>query len=400
MKTIGVVAEYNPFHNGHAYHLAESRRKAGEDAVVIAVMSGDFVQRGEAAVYSKYARAEAACLCGADLVLELPLPWSAASAEGFANAAVRMLAAVGADTLSFGCETEDLNELTAVADLIVQDSFIERVRSALKENPEQNFAAARQTAAEEILGRELKCMSLPNSILAIEYLKAIRKGELSLKPEPVLRSGPGHDEVGAGESASAAELRRRLRVGNSIGGSVPPKAEEVFRREREAGREAVSDRRAVLLMLSRLRFLKRDAFMTLPGAQDGLGERLYDAVHRENSYPAVLQAAATRRYPLARVRRTALYAVLGISAEVFSLPPQYARVLAFNERGRDLLHERREKTGIPVMVKPALVRNLSADAQTQFSLGADAHDFYTLFYPGEQLPQCGEDWRQGPSVCM
>ena len=126
MKTIGVVAEYNPFHNGHAYHLAESRRKAGEDAAVIAVMSGDFVQRGEAAVYSKYARAEAACRCGADLVIELPLPWCAASAEGFAKAAVHILGSLGADVLSFGCETEDLDELIRVAELIGQDSFIDR----------------------------------------------------------------------------------------------------------------------------------------------------------------------------------------------------------------------------------------------------------------------------------
>ena len=136
MKTIGVVAEYNPFHYGHAYHLAESRRIAGEDAAVIAVMSGDFVQRGEAAVYSKYARAEAACRCGADLVVELPLPWALASAEGFAKAAVKILAAMGTDLISFGSETENLEELAAVADLLRQEGFIDRVRRMLKEHPE------------------------------------------------------------------------------------------------------------------------------------------------------------------------------------------------------------------------------------------------------------------------
>ena len=173
MKTIGVVAEYNPFHYGHAYHLAESRRIAGEDAAVIAVMSGDFVQRGEAAVYSKYARAEAACRCGADLVVELPLPWALASAEGFAKAAVKILAAMGTDLISFGSETENLEELAAVADLLRQEGFIDRVRRMLKEHPEQNYAAARQQTAEQILGRKLDCMQRPNSILALEYLKAI-----------------------------------------------------------------------------------------------------------------------------------------------------------------------------------------------------------------------------------
>ena len=216
----------------------------------------------------------------------------------------------------------------------------------------------------------------------------------------ILRSGPGHDEAGKGRMASAAELRSRLGARTSIAASVPTKAEGIYCRERQAGHEAADRAKMDLLMLSRLRFLKREKFSDLPGAQDGLGERLYDAVRRENSYPSVLQAASTRRYPLARVRRTALYAVLGISAEAFAVLPQYARVLAFNEQGRTLLHEYREKTGIPLVVKPAQVRNLSADAEAQFRLGTDAHDFYTLCYTdGETLP-CGEDWRQGPAVCI
>ena len=220
MKTIGVVAEYNPFHNGHAYHLAESRRIAGEDAAVIAVMSGDFVQRGEAAVYSKYARAEAACRCGADLVVELPLPWALASAEGFAKAAVKILAAMGTDLLSFGSETENLEELAAVADLLRQEGFIDRVRRMLKEHPEQNYAAARQQTAEQILGRKLDCMQRQFSRTACTSVRssscAREPGMMRPEPESMLRH-QSFAVVSAQARASGAvsrQLRNRFLPGN------------------------------------------------------------------------------------------------------------------------------------------------------------------------------------------
>ena len=399
MKTIGVVAEYNPFHNGHEYHLAESRRKAGEGAAMIAVMSGDFVQRGEAAVFCMYARAEAACRSGADLVAELPLPWSLASAESFAKAAVQLLAAMNADAVSFGCETEDLDELTSVAELIGQESFIDRVRAALKENPEQSFAAARQQTAELLSGRKIDCLRQPNGILALEYLKAIQQGGFSIRPLVVRRRGAGHDETGGGEFASARELRSRLAEGESIRASVPPAAEAVYSLEREKGREVTDPKRKDLLMLSRLRFLKREDYQALPDAGDGLGDRLYEAVRSGQDYTSVLKAASSRRHPLARVQRVSLYAALGITESDLQQMPQYIRVLAFNEKGRSLLHDLRDKAALPVLTKTAQVRTLNPTAEHCFSLGADAHDFYTLHYSDAGIRVCGEDWRRGPAIC-
>ena len=427
MKTIGIVAEYNPFHLGHAWHIRESRRLSEEEhnaaeTAVIAVMSGDFVQRGEPAVFSKYARAEAACRCGADLVVELPLPWALSSAECFAEGAVMLLADMGADSLSFGCEIPDaarvsaradsqtellLCELQELADLMTGEDFIEEVRCHLKEEPAQSFAAARQRCAEARLGRELPCLRQPNNILALEYLKAIRKWRIPMTPTAVPRQGAGHDEAGDSLIPSAAELRSRLHSGMEIGEYLPPDAEAVFRRELDSGHAVLNTGLRSRLMLSRLRWLKEKDFLSLPDAGDGLGERLYHAVRSEAGYENVLSVAATRRYPMARVRRLSVCAALGIrNDDRVGLPP-FARVLAFNEKGRILLHDvtarREEGTGerlrIPVLTKPAHVRNLDARAQSVFELGAQAHDFYTLFYRNEESRYCGEDWRRGPAFC-
>ena len=433
MKTIGIVAEYNPFHLGHARQIRESRKITectGEETAVIAVMSGDFVQRGEAAAFSKYARAEAACRSGADLVAELPLPWTLSSAEGFARGAVAMLADLGAEVLSFGCETEDgmrqyrepvqtetdpdgealaaqkhLRELEETAELMTSPGFTEAILQRLKTCPEQSFAAARQACIEERRGKALPFLQQPNNILALEYMKAIRELSLPLTPLAIPRHGAGHDERGENPIPSASELRDRLRGGRGIEGFVPTAAEEIYRREQQEGRAALSPGEQERLFLSRLRWLKEETFRELPDAGDGLGNRLYSAVRSETSYEEVLKATATRRYPMARIRRLCICAALGIPAATAAGRPPYARILALNERGRRILHEAEEKQGlagtrIPLLSKPSHVRELDDRAQMIFDLGAQAHDFYTLFYPTEGQRLCGEDWRRGPAVCL
>ena len=433
MKTIGIVAEYNPFHLGHARQIRESRKiteHTGEETAVIAVMSGDFVQRGEAAAFSKFARAEAACRNGTDLVVELPLPWTLSSAEGFARGAVAILADLGAEVLSFGCETEDsikqyrepvqtetdpdgealaaqkhLRELEETAELMTSPGFTEAILQRLKTCPEQSFAAARQACIEEKLGKALPFLQQPNNILALEYLKAIRELSLPLKPLAIPRRGAGHDERGENPIPSASELRNRLRCGREIEGLVPAEAEKIYRREQQEGRTALSSGEQEKLLLSRLRWLKEEEFRELPDAGDGLGNRLYSAVRSETGYEDILKATATRRYPMARIRRLCVCAALGIPAGAAAGKPPYARVLALNERGKRILHEAEEKQGfsgtrIPLLSKPAHVRELGDRAQMIFELGAQAHDFYTLFYPTEGQRLCGEDWRRGPAICL
>ena len=432
MKTIGIVAEYNPFHLGHALQIRESRRRAqsdGEETAVIAVMSGDFVQRGEAAVFSKYARAEAACRSGADLVVELPLPWALASAESFAWGAVTMLAELGAEVLSFGCETEEcpagcvapeqektdpdaetaaaqarLRELEQTADLLMSPGFTEAILQRLKTEPEQSFASARQACAEIKLGKALPFLQQPNSILALEYLKAIRELRLPLVPMVIPRRGAGHDERGENPIPSASELRDRLRGGRGTEGFVPSEAEEIFRREEREGRAVLDAGEQGRLLMARLRWLKEEDFRNLPDAGDGLGNRLYAAVRSAVCFDDLLRAAATRRYPLSRIRRLCLCAALGIPTGAAAGKPLFARILALNERGRSILRDAQERrahsgSGIPLLSKPAHVRELDVRAQAIFEMGAQAHDFYTLLYPEEGQRLCGEDWRRVPAIC-
>ena len=209
MRTAGIISEYNPFHRGHAWQLGELRRRLGAETAVVCAMSGSFVQRGDFAVMRTHARAEAAVRGGADLVLELPLPWAIASAEGFAAGGVGVLAATGAvDTLVFGSECGDTETLKAVAAALESESFAAYLRQGLQEGV--SFAAAREAAARKLLGEKAAVLAQPNDILGVEYCKAIARQAAALMPLALPRRGVGHDGGAAEGFASASHIRELL----------------------------------------------------------------------------------------------------------------------------------------------------------------------------------------------
>ena len=374
-KVAGVVAEYNPFHRGHAHQIAETRRALGEDCAVVCVMSGDFVQRGDAAVFDKFQRAEMAVRCGADLVLELPLRWSLSSAEGFARGGVHLLASTGVVThLSFGSETGELAPLQHAADGLRDPALGELLREELKRG--LSFPAARQNALERLIGEDAAVLTNPNDLLAVEYLRAIHDLDAALTPAAVRRVGAGHDAAGESDYPSASRLRERLRAGEDVSAWTPhlPDAEPVFLDDLE------------IALLSRLRALPPEAFAALPDCAEGLENVLYKAVHSAATLDDILAAAKSKRYPMSRLRRMLLCAALGVRRSD-GLPP-YLRVLAANERGRALLHTMRETASLPIITKPAAARE-NAD----FRLTADAHDLYVLAR-SDKTP--GQDWRHSP----
>ena len=251
-NVIGIVAEYNPFHNGHARLIEQTRARLGADCPVVCVMSGDFVQRGSPAVYAKFARAEAAARCGADLVLELPLPWALSSAEGFARGAVGLLGSLGVVThLSFGSECGELEPLQRVAEALLDPLLGEDLRAELQAGIP--FAAARQQAVARRVGALAELLQAPNNILAVEYLKAIFDQRLDLRPLTILRTGAQHDRPAEGNVRSASELRTRIGAGENVSAFLPRAAAEISAREKTLGRGPVLPEVLESAILSRLR---------------------------------------------------------------------------------------------------------------------------------------------------
>lgn len=400
LSVIGIVGEYNPFHYGHVHHIAETRKLMGENSPVVCVMSGDFIQRGEAAVYSKFARAEAAVMCGVDLVLELPLPWTLSSAEGFARGAVGLLGATGVVThLSFGSECGETEVLETIAETLIDPLIGAEIRAQLNADEGIPFAVARQRAVAMRIGEAASQLETPNNILAVEYIKAIYNQGLNLKPVTIRRFGSGHDRMSDGTGhKSAAEIRRALSGGADISGLVPEEASAVYKREDKMGRGPVTPQLLESAVMSRLRMLPPGAFAALPDAAEGLDNRIYRAAAEECSVDAILAASKSKRYALSRIRRMVMCAALGITAGMAADTPPYARVLAANERGCALLREMNEKSRIPVITKPADVKNRSEECRSLFELCSSAHDLYVLGYTARQERRGGADWRTSPKI--
>ena len=371
-KIIGIVAEYNPFHTGHAWQIRKAREMVGEESTVIAVMSGDFVQRGEWAIQPKAMRAVSACRGGADAVFELPLPWCLSSAEGFARGAVALLLSLGITYLSFGSESADLGKLSATASRISAPDFEEEVKACLRAHPNLTYPQARAS----VLGEDAVISA--NDLLAVEYLIAL-KGT-GVTPLPVKRIGSGHDEAGESVCPSASELRSRILSGSIECAHVSPDIMETA-------------------CLSRLRFLNRDDFLSLPDCEDGLGVRIWNAVRESSSLQQIYDLAKTRRYTHSRVRRAVMCAVLGIRSGDNTGAPPYARLLAVNGRGREFLASVKGRTAVPIVTLPKELETRGSLRERQlFASGASAHDLYLLAFSTLADTKCGEDYRTGPAI--
>lgn len=398
MRVVGIVTEFNPFHNGHALLLERAREAMGEDTAVVCCMSGDFVQRGEAAVWSKFARAEAAARCGADLVFELPLPWALSSAEGFARGGVGLLAALGVvDCLCFGSECGETEPLERASEALLSPALAAELRRELESGIP--FAAARQRALAAVTDEETaRLVETPNNILAVEYIRAIYELGLDLGFMTVRREGAEHDGQGEGSIRSASELRSRIAAGKSCSGFMPDAALAVFEREAERGRGPVLMETLEPMLLARLRMLPDEEFSRLPDASEGLGNRLRAAVRDEPTLDGVLAAAKSKRYALSRIRRMTMCACLGVREGMAEGVPPYARLLAASERGRELLRRAQDKSRIPIITKAAAARQLPRETLSVFELGSGARDLYVLGYRAAAERRGGTDWRTGPAL--
>lgn len=394
MAVCGVIAEYDPFHRGHLWQLAEIRRRLGADTAVVTVMSGSFVQRGEPALCGKHARAEMALRGGANLVLELPSPWSCAPAEIFARGGVALLAASGVVThMAFGCESGDLAPLSQAAACLDSGIYGAGLRRFLDEG--MTFAAARQAVVGALAGDAAgACLDRPNNNLAVEYLRSLSALKSGVRPLALPRMGADHHSDGPGPYASASAVRRRILAGEAWRDLVPETTAAILDRELAAGRAPASLTLCGRAVLARLRTMSEEDFRPYDGGGEGLYHRFYDGVGQARSVEELLAYVKTRRYPMARLRRMLLHSYLGLLPAERDRTPPYLRVLGADSRGRALLREMGDRAALPVLTKPADVRKLGEEARTLFAREAGWTDLYTLACPEPARP--GAEYTHSP----
>lgn len=328
MKTVGIICEYDPLHLGH-WKQIRGLKDAGNG--VVCIMSGNYVQRGRPAIIHKALRAKAAILSGADLVLELPLTATLSSAEGFASEGVRLLSPF-CDGLCFGAE--DPEALEPVARALLSEDFPPALRRELDKGA--SFPAARQAALEQ-MGLDGSILARPNNILGIEYCKAILAQGSAMEPMPIHRGGDYHEESVDAEDPSATAVRRLMLGGRDWRPYVPPCAAEVF--EGAALHSLDAGERAILC---KLRSMTDDDFEALPHGSEGLWRKLMHASRGKATLEQTAAAVKSKRYTRSRIDRMILCAFLGLTVGDLSAPAPYARVLAFNDKGREILKKARE----------------------------------------------------------
>ena len=388
MSTAGIVAEYNPFHKGRAYHLARTR-EIGASAVVC-VMSSWFVQRGETALMHPNARAHMALMNGADLVVSLPVPWACAAAQTFARGAGGLLDAMGCvDTLRFGSECADIAHLRAASRAVEDYTERESMRANLLSGV--SFASARQRAVEELDPRVASVLSSPNDTLAVEYIRAIDTLNSELAPFAVRREGAGHASGEAVNSfASASRIRTRVRAGEDFDDLMPENAAEILKAEIEAGRAPADINVLEKAVLACLRISPPEKIAAVPDISEGLENRIYSASRSASSLDELYSLAKTKRYSHARIRRAVAALLLGIAASDCEGIPPYIRVLGFTAIGREKLRAMRSSAKLPIVMRAADIKKLGERAKRISSIEERAADLFSLALPS--IMPCGAEY--------
>lgn len=374
MKISGIVCEYNPFHNGHAYHIEQTRRSGATH--IVCVMSGNFVQRGDIAVLDKFTRAELAVRSGADLVIELPVAYCLSPAENFARGAVYLLDGLGCvDEISFGSECGDIQKIISAMNIAGEVSKTEAVRMFRERG--YTYPRAVSEILRETDRESAEIISEPNNILAVEYLRALQYFKSDIKPFTVKRYGASHDSAEpSANSASASYIREHPESARKF---VP----EIWADALENGTADLKHLERAILY--KVRTATHEEIREVPDSK-GLDERICG--NPAKSLGELFSSVKSKNCTMAKVKRVILSLLIGITEiHMQSLPP-YARVLAFNEKGREILALAKKTKKIPVGTSLAKLGGLNADAHCFAELESKATDIYSLardnIQPSEQ----------------
>ncbi|MEE1011219.1 MAG: nucleotidyltransferase family protein [Acutalibacteraceae bacterium] len=380
MLTAGIIAEYNPFHNGHAL-LIEKARAAGATHIV-AVMSGNFVQRGEPALFHHIQRTKAALCGGADLVVQLPVPYAVSGAQSFARTGVEILNSLGmVDWLVFGSECGNSDLINETADAV----YGENIKTLLGDELSKgiSFASARENALRSINPVYADVIKSPNNILGVEYAAAIQRIGSKMKPVTFVREGAEHDSTQSGGNIASASLIRKNIINGGEWQSFVPDA-DVYNDCVKADINNIEN-----AILYKMRTVSGDELALAPDVSEGIENRIISASKDATSLEELYSLAKTKRYPHARIRRIIINSFLGNTADDLRIPVPYIRVTGFNSKGAELIRKAAETATLPLITKASDVANLGEEAQRIFSAECRAGDIYALC--SDPAKPCGEE---------
>ena len=390
IRTLGIIAEYNPFHNGHMYHLQKAKEESGAQ-YTICVMSGNFVQRGTTSIINKWKKAELALQNSIDLVIELPTIYSVSSAENFAQGAIKLLESLGiVDGISFGAETSDYGALNNIATILSDEPKVYKdlLNKELKKG--LSFPKARENALMLYLNdnkRYVDILHSPNNILAIEYLKSLKKVKSTIQPIPVKREKVYYnDNKIVDDFASATAIRSMLKNKQfgDIRKVVPDVTYEVLRKESELENIVLDLSSYEKELIYTLRKMTVKEIEDLPDVTEGLEHSIKNAVSMSNDINHILDVIKSKRYTQTRLQRILIYALLGITKKDVIASKKvnpYIRVLGFNEKGRDLIsriNKQNPKATVITSVKKFKTINNSKVYSRMLDIDIFSTDVYTI----------------------
>ncbi len=388
MKVLGIVVEYNPLHDGHMYHLRSAIDLVKPD-FTIAVMSGNFVQRGEPAIVEKFARAEMALRAGVDVVFELPTIYAIQDASGFSTGAIGTLNATNVvDDLVFGSESNNIQNIEKIASLIFEES--EGFKNALKENLKAglSFPNARRLAVSKMIDEKSEEMRYSNNILGIEYVVALKKLGSKIKPHTIKRIGSNYNDENMSPIPSATAIRKAIFDGKKIEG-LPDFSLEILQREFANGKGPVFFEDFFDLLRAKIILLGREGLEKLYGFNEGISERFFEGACRAKDSSTFLQIVKTKRFTFTRIKRRMMYGIFEIDKEFVSrsneLGPQYLRLLGFRKNSRQILRSISDRSSVPLISNlsefKSAIRKRNVDialAQEQLNFDLKASNLYML----------------------
>lgn len=388
MKKIAIIAEYNPFHNGHKYQIDTIREEFGKSAVIIALMSGNYTQRGELAFCDKTLRGKCAVLSGINLCLELPFPFSMSSAEFYATSAVHILNSLGGiDYLSFGSESGDIEALEYTARAMMSKKYNETLSKLVEEKKTtgEGYPKLCEAALFSAFGvRELFVPLTPNNILAIEYIKALWRTGSAIIPHTIKRYGSDYNDAAPTNAkiASASATRNLLRNNYIEGLKYMPMLNTLeIDKMKKLGYLPTDEERLSSAVITSFRMNTQLAPKSIHDAAGGLFNRLYLKSLEANTIENLVQLTQTKRYTTARIKRALWYSMLGVTSSDMREMPLYTQLLGMDKKGRAELRRIKKQTDFPILTKPSRTDTLSPEAKRQKERCDLADSIYQLAMP-------------------